>query len=400
MGELIPQAGMPTRREFLATSSRAVAFSSLMPLLACGPDKQASTAHKEETAWEKNVADLERRIPQLLAELHVPGASVAIIRGARIVWRKSFGIRDRESGVLVDNDTIFEVQSMSKPVFAYRVMKLCEQGILSLDAPLTRYTPEVLIKGDPRLQLITARRVLSHTTGLPNWRSKKTPLILSFTPGEKFHYSGEGYNYLQRVITRLVGHTDSNHCSDFGEGNIVCASDFGDYMAANLLTPFGMTASGYVWTEEIGKKMARPHDTSGRPLPVRKSSAVDVARFGAAGSLLSTATDYAKFLIEVIDPRPADNYRLNAASRAEMLRPQVDVPSGPFPLSWALGWEILHMDKGDVIGHGGDIEGFHSQSAFSTATKSGYVIMTNGEGGYEMISKRLLNDLNEKFVLA
>jgi CubicO group peptidase (beta-lactamase class C family) len=72
-----------------------------------------------------------------MKELRIPGASVAIIRDARIEWSRGFGVRDESTGVPVDDETIFSAQSMSKPVFAYRVMKLCELGVLDLDAPLT-----------------------------------------------------------------------------------------------------------------------------------------------------------------------------------------------------------------------------------------------------------------------
>jgi CubicO group peptidase (beta-lactamase class C family) len=208
---------------------------------------------------------LEKLVPRLLAEFHVPGLSIALIRDARIAWRRGFGFRDAEARIEVDNSTIFEAGSMSKPVFAYAVMKLCERRVIDLDAPLTKYTTEKFLPGDSRLDQITARRVLSHTTGFANWRSTEKPLKINFAPGEKFSYSGEGYHYLQSVITRLVGHTDSTHCGTFEEGYKVCASDFGDYMIANLLSPFGMTSSGYVWTEAIGKKMARPHDKNGLP---------------------------------------------------------------------------------------------------------------------------------------
>ena len=84
---------------------------------------------------------------------------MALIRDARIAWTGHFGVRDRTTGVPVDDGTVFSAQSMSKPIFAYRVMKLCEQGVLDLDAPLTRYTPDVFVKNDPRLHDITARRV-------------------------------------------------------------------------------------------------------------------------------------------------------------------------------------------------------------------------------------------------
>ena len=75
---------------------------------------------------------------------------------------------------------------MSKPVFAYAVLKLCEMGLLDLDTPLTRYTPERWVPNDPRLDLITARHVLSHTSGFQNWRASGTPLSIDFTPGARW----------------------------------------------------------------------------------------------------------------------------------------------------------------------------------------------------------------------
>jgi CubicO group peptidase (beta-lactamase class C family) len=73
--------------------------------------------------------------------------------------------KDFVSRAPVDHDTVFEAASVSKTVFAYVVLKLCEKGVLDLDTPLTKYTPDRFLEGDPRLDLITARRVLSHTTG-------------------------------------------------------------------------------------------------------------------------------------------------------------------------------------------------------------------------------------------
>ena len=84
-------------------------------------------------------------------------------------------------------------------------MKLCEKGVMDLDTPLTKYTSERFLEGDPRLDLITARHVLSHTSGFQNWRSEKEPLKIHFKPGEKWSYSGEGYSYLQSVVTHLIG---------------------------------------------------------------------------------------------------------------------------------------------------------------------------------------------------
>jgi CubicO group peptidase (beta-lactamase class C family) len=109
------------------------------------------------------IVELEKFILRLMDEFHVPGVSIAIVKDAKLHWRRGFGFKDALSKEPVDNDTVFEAASMSKPVFAYAAMKLCEKGVLGLDTPLTKYTSDRFLQGDPRLDLITARHVLSHT---------------------------------------------------------------------------------------------------------------------------------------------------------------------------------------------------------------------------------------------
>src|SRR5262249_48162527 len=162
---------------------------------------------------------------------------------------RGFGFRDSVSKAPVDNGTVFEVASVSKTVFAYAVMKLCQKGVLGLDTPLTRYTAERYLEGDPRLDLITARHVLTHTTGFQNWRSAEEPLKIHFRPGQQFSYSGEGYSYLQSVVTHLTGHVNPKECDTYEAGLEVCATDIDATMKANLLAPFGMASSGYLWND-------------------------------------------------------------------------------------------------------------------------------------------------------
>ena len=271
--------------------------------------------------------------------------------------------------------------------------------MLELDAPLTRYTSDIFVKNEPRLKEITARRVLSHTTGLPNWRSKEDPLRINFPPGSKWSYSGEGYHYLQSVVTRLVGHTDETQCGKFEMDYRVCATDFGDYMEANLLHPFGMNSSGYVWTPAMAKKVARPHDKDGKPMPKKPATALDVARYGSAGSLMTTANDYAKFLIEVMQPKPADAYRLNESTRREMLKPHIEVPA-PIKASWALGWQIWHLRNGrSGCAWRRYTDGIRSRH-FRRNEKTGFVILTNGDNGDTMIMNDLLKPLVGKFIFS
>lgn len=115
---------------------------------------------------------------------------------------------------------------------------------------------------------------------------------------------------------------------------------------------------------------------------------------------MTTAIDYARFLIEVMQPKPVDDYRLNEASRKEMLKPHIQVEGSPIKASWALGWQIWHLEQGNVVAHGGDSDGWHSQSAFSPERKAGFVIMTNGDGGSPLIWTDLLAPLVDGVVFA
>jgi hypothetical protein len=115
---------------------------------------------------------------------------------------------------------------------------------------------------------------------------------------------------------------------------------------------------------------------------------------------MTTAMDYAKFLIEVMQPKPVDESRLNATSRTLMLTPQIRLEGSPVRMSWALGWQIWHLDEGDIIAHGGDDAGWHCQSMFSDARKTGFVILTNAEGGGTMILNELLKPLVSDFIFA
>ena len=365
------------RRTFLVRSARGALGLSLLPPAAQG------------ALWRAPVADLEKHIGGQMAELAVPGVSAALIKDGKLVWRRGFGVKDAASKQRVGNDTVFAAGSMSKPVFAYAVLKLVEKGVLNLDTPLTRYTSERFLPGDPRLDLITARHVLSHTSGFPNWRSEAEPLKIRFTPGERFLYSGEGYNYLQSIVTQLTGRVDRNACGTYEAGLQVCATDIAAYLKANVLAPFGMTSSGYVWDETLGRHLATPHDQKGAPLAKGKSTAIDAARYAAAGTLLTTPTDYAKFIIEVINPGKADAYRLGKGTRDMMVRPHVKT-NDEFKSSWALGWQV---QESGVINHGGDNTGFHAHALALPENKSGFVIMTNGENGGELITKLLMGDL-------
>lgn len=90
---------------------------------------------------KQSIIRLEQIIPHLMAEGDIPGLSVALIRDASVAWSRGFGVKNSNTKDPVDANTVFEAASLSKPVFAYAVLKLVDNGKLSLDTPLTKYLP-------------------------------------------------------------------------------------------------------------------------------------------------------------------------------------------------------------------------------------------------------------------
>jgi len=357
------------RRDLLIAAGRCALAASAVPVLARAQPRAVSAE------WTGLLAELEKQTLALMAANAMPGVSIALVKDGQLFWRRGWGVKNSKTREPVTDTTVFEAQSMSKPVFAYAVMKLVDKGVLDLDTPLTKYTSERFLEGDPRLDLITARHVLSHTTGFQNWRSDSEPLAIQFTPGTKFQYSGEGYSYLLSVIARLTG------------------QPIEDYMREHVFAPFGMTSSGYLWRDLYEREAASPHDEAGEPLPKGKPDEASVARYASAGALHTTPTDYAKFLIEVVDPKPADEFRLSGGALAEMVRPQVDMHD-QFGRWWALGWTIVRRgDRGDLISHGGDIRGFHSYCVASTDHKAAWVAMTNGDNAQPVLLPLLRSEI-------
>jgi CubicO group peptidase (beta-lactamase class C family) len=171
--------------------------------------RSAFVAAQRQTQLEPRTADdlekdLSEFIPRMMQHVGVPGLSIAVINQGKIIWRHAFGITNIETKEPVTIDTPFEAASFSKAAFAYVVLKLAQQGKLSLDTPLWNYRPNYFLPSDdPRSKLITARMILSHSSGL-HYRPDDKSVTIHSTPGEAWFYSAMGYGYLQRVIEHIT----------------------------------------------------------------------------------------------------------------------------------------------------------------------------------------------------
>jgi CubicO group peptidase (beta-lactamase class C family) len=158
-------------------------------------------------------AEIDATVTRLMTAGNVPGAGIAILVDGKIAYLKAYGSRDKQQNLPLTTASVMSGASFTKVAFAYLVMQLVEQGSLSLDKPVHEYLPKPLseyenyraLAEDARFKKITARMLLSHTSGLPNWRwfTDDEKLRIYFEPGSRFAYSGEGIELLQLVVESI-----------------------------------------------------------------------------------------------------------------------------------------------------------------------------------------------------
>lgn len=330
---------------------------------------------------------VEKLTPELMSELNVPGVSISIIQNNIAVYSKSFGVADANTKMPVDNNTMFEACSMSKPVFTFLVLQLVEQGKLDLDKPLFDYLPETFVSdSEDYSKQITARMILSHTSGMPNWRKgdeeRNAPIPIYFKPGTKFQYSGEGIYYLQRVVEHITNESLES------------------FAKRTLFDKLGLESTSFVWTEKLNPQIATGHNSEGN-CNVRKK----YLHSSAAYTLYTTSDEYAKLILEIMNPLNQNDYSPSDSMKNEKLTHQVrvdnreviDRPGRNLGLQGfrGLGWAIDSTITGDVVYHSGANQtGFRCYSQFSPKDESGIVIMTNGENGSE-IWRRLIKEIGD-----
>lgn len=357
----------------------AVALCAPRAILASCANRAASSDFHGAS-----IADLQQRIPRLMADFGVPGLAIALLDDARIVWQQGFGVRELATKAPVTAETIFEAASLSKPTFACAVLRLCEQGVLSLDTPLTDYLPASFIPAEPRAQRITARMILSHTSGLPHGRSGHKPLSLRFTPGTKFSYSATGYDYLQKVVERLTRQT------------------LAELMRQLVLQPCGMAHSSFGWAAGCEANIARGHDRKNIPGETfnekyRTASAAwrdEIARLypelsypDAAAGMYTTPGDFARLMCEIIRPAQPAEAPLPRRMLTEMLTPQVRVSE---VVSWGLGWGLLRTKADDVCWHWGNWNGLFQHFAAAYKEQGRGVVVTTNSGNGLRLCKNLV----------
>ena len=302
---------------------------------------------------------IDKRIEQVLDSTGIPGFSIAILNVGQTDFIKSYGYRSNETKEAVNQQTRFEAASLTKPILAYCVLKLMEQGKIELDKPLYQYYEYADLAHDNRYKLITARMVLSHTSGLPNWRKDRKSPKLKFLrkPGNKFGYSGEGFVYLQKVVEHILD------------------SDLNSIAKEFLFAPLNMENSSLVFEENGNYAVGHNKEHE-----ARKKSRPNKAN--AAYSLHTTAEDYGKFLHELLDPKFIDKTLIEQAFSRESLMKKEDQSLG-----WGLGMGINQTETDQYIWHWGDNGVFKAFFILSPKQERAFVYFSNSQSGLSIVKR-------------
>ncbi len=305
---------IPDIRHLLVLSVAACARPAEAPP---SPGPAAGTV----SSRQPDTTSLARDSPRLLRVSDIPGLAVAVVQDGRVVWARGFGTRNDGARAPVDTGTIFEAASLSKPVFAYVALRLAGRGEIDLDRPLAEILEYPRLAHDDRYERITARMVLSHSTGLPNWGGDT--LTLRFDPGTDYSYSGEGFVLLQKALERLTGRT------------------LDELARREVFEPLGMTRSSYVWQERFAGNVAYGRNWLWNIAPVNRYPEAN-----AAASLLTTAPDYARFVAAVLTGRG-----LSPALWQAYLAPGRETSPGIFI---GLGIRVEDDPEGRIFYHSGN----------------------------------------------
>ncbi len=293
-----------------------------------------------------------------------PGVSVLIAKNGEILYQKGFGYADIGNRVPVTPETKFRIGSITKQFIASAILKMQEEGKLSVDDKLTKYVP-----GFPRGDEVTIRHLLTHTSGIHSYTDRPaflkyvtmsiTPQALvdtiksrpyDFNPGDRYLYNNSGFFLLGFIIEKISG------------------MSLADYLQENLFKPLGMNNTGVYTTNKLLDHEAYGYDQeNGR---IVKALNWDMTWAGGAGALYSTARDLYIWNEAVFNGKVLSPESMKAAFTPVVLN------SGE-KIDYGFGWMLSDYRGTKFISHGGGLHGFLSFIARQPEDKTTVVVLCN-----------------------
>jgi CubicO group peptidase (beta-lactamase class C family) len=307
---------------------------------------------------------LDEQAPRWLAEHGVPSIAIAYVRDGAVQWTRVYG--EQAQGVPATDRTLYNVASLTKPLFAELMLRLAADGRLSLDEPMAPYWTDPDVAADPRHAILTPRLALSHRTGFANWRRETEGVLrIGFQPGTQFRYSGEGFEYARRFAQNRVGASIDSLARQY------------------VFRPLGMRDIAFTRQPWFAGRVAVPRGSEGR---WGEPSLPDTAN--AADDVHTTVGDYGRFLAAVMDrdglPAAFADQRDSIHAMGGDSCDPARVPVCPVRIGYGLGWSIMeYADANEtVIWHTGSDWGEKAMVFYFPGRREGVVMLTNGANGF------------------
>lgn len=327
----------------------------LLLLLGCFVGSvQLSAAERMMSSFEGVQAQIDRIVPELMAQYQVPGVAIAVVSADGPIYKTGFGYSDSSKSKVIDDTTLFEGASLGKPLFAHAILHYGAADPFDVDGPVAEYLARPFM-AEPEGMKISASQLLSHSSGLA-YSESEGRRYLAFSPGSKWQYSGLGYIVLQQALAELwrVSLQDVVHQAVTG--------------------PLGMESTSYLPPKDDAALLAVGHDRQGQRLQPTVWSSEN-----AASSLHTSAHDYGRFLRMVLGELASDGDN----RVAQMMETQIEVDKAHH-LWWGFGWAISQEASETIFLHWGSNPGYKSLALGSLQQGLAMVVLTNGDNGLEI----------------
>lgn len=299
---------------------------------------------------------LEKQIDEILLKNFkpdLPGCAAIVVKDGSTLYHKAFGMANMELNVSLKPEHIFRIGSITKQFTACAILKLMEEGKLSLDDEITKFVKDFPVHGNK----ITIKHLLTHTSGIKSYTGMKewdkevrkkdfTPgeLIeffknqpMDFKPDEEYRYNNSGYFLLGYIIEQVSGKT------------------YAQYIEENFFKPLGMNSSYYDSHNKLINNRAAGYQKNGGTY--ENADYLSTTQPYAAGSLLSTVEDLAKWYQAVVNYKVIKKESLEKALSPYLLKNGKNTRYG-------FGWAIENIQGSDAFGHGGGINGYLTASVY------------------------------------
>jgi D-alanyl-D-alanine carboxypeptidase len=304
---------------------------------------------------------VDRLVVAEMARLHIPGVSLAVVRGGKVIKAQGYGLADLEHEIPVTPQTVFKIGSVSKQFLAAGIMLLAQDGRLGVDDSVAKH-----FAGAPESwRGITLRHFLTHTSGVlregPAFDALKVQadsvVILSafarpleFPTGSKYQYCNVCYFALADVIARVAG------------------KPWDEFLAERVFRPMGMTATRTTTVTELVPHRARGYTWRDSGYV----NAPDLLALRPSGAFLSTVLDLAKWDAALYEDRV-----LAKASR-EAMWTRVRLTGGGSH-GYGFGWILDSVDGHWRVRHGGSLPGFRAEMARFPNDSLTVIVLTNSD---------------------